>query len=162
MQVEAADMRPTGPIQLSRAALDWQHHLNRQIRQGTAPAMAEWGETLTQISPAVAQDEFLPQLADQLAGLARTGHNAAGILHEAAATGPLPDDHAAAALWWRIQRIAPTAGTDAAPAAWIDQLPALVGESAAQQLTGSPYWPALVQQVDEAIERGWQPRDAPR
>ncbi len=77
MQVEATDLRPTGPIQLSRAALDWQHHLNQQIRQGVAPAMAEWGETLTQISPAVARDEFLPQLADQLAGLARTGHDAA-------------------------------------------------------------------------------------
>ena len=107
MQIDATEMRPTGPAQLSKAALDYQHHLNQQIRQGAAPALAEWGDTLTQINPAITSDDYLPQLADQLAGLARTGHNAAQILREAAAVGPVPDDHAAAALWWRIQRLIP-------------------------------------------------------
>ncbi|MCB0884925.1 MAG: transfer protein Tra, partial [Propionibacteriaceae bacterium] len=155
MQIEPADLRPTGPMQLSRAALDWQRELNQQIRQGVAPALAEWGESLNQISPAMVTDEYLPRLADQLAGLARTGHNAAAILAEAAAFGPVPDDHAAAAIWWRIQRLTPNTDAGADPVNWSAQLPELVGETIAQQFTASPYWPALVQQVDEAIERGW-------
>ncbi len=157
MQIEATDRRPTGPIQLSRAAVDWQHHLNQQIRQGTAPALAEWGEALSQVSPAITDDDFLPQLADRLAGLARTGHDAATLLHEAAAAAPLPDDHAAAALWWRIQRHIPATDEDATPTAWTDRLAVFIGETNAHQLTASRFWPSLRQQIDEALERGWQP-----
>ena len=157
MQIDAAEMRPTGPAQLSKAAHDYQHHLNQQIRQGAAPALAEWGEVLAQINPAVSADAFLPQLADQLAGLARTGHDAAATLREAAAVGPVPDDHAAAALWWRIQRLTPTATVNDEPSRWVERLPELIGETTAQQLQSSPYWQVLVQHVGEAIERGWQP-----
>jgi len=157
MQIEPTDRRPTGPIQLSRAALDWQHRLNQQIRQGVAPALAEWGETLTQISPAITADDFLPQLADRLAGLARSGHDAAAMLGQAAAAGPVPDNHAAAALWWRIQRHLPTGDPNTQPVAWTEQLATLVGETRANELTTSPFWPALVHQIDEATERGWRP-----
>ncbi len=155
--IDPAEMRPTGPAQLSKAALTYQRHLNQQIRQGTAPALAEWRDTLTQISPAITNDDYLPQLADQLAGLARTGHNAAHILHKAAATGPVPDDHAAAALWWRIQRLIPTRAVDEEPNMWVERLPDLVGATTTRKLQASPYWPTLVQQIDEATERGWQP-----
>ena len=155
MQVEPTDLRPTGPAALSRAGLDWQRRLNQQIRQGTAPAMAEWGELLTQINPAITTDDYLPQLAENLAGLARTGYDAARLLTDAAAQGPVPDDHAAAAIWWRIRR----ATTPTIAGRWVDRLPTIVGTDTARQLTESPLWPALIQQVDEAIERGWQPID---
>ncbi len=157
MQIDATEMRPTGPAPLSKAALDYQHHLNQQIRQGAAPALAEWGETLTQINPAITSDDYLPQLADQLAGLARTGHNAAQILREAAAVGPVPDDHAAAALWWRIQRLTPTGTVADDPNMWVERLPEIVGYTTAKQIQESPYWPVLVQHIGEATERGWQP-----
>jgi hypothetical protein len=37
-----------------------------------------------------------------LSNLTRAGFDAAHLLRSAAAAGPLPDDHPAAALWWRI------------------------------------------------------------
>jgi len=37
-----------------------------------------------------------------LNNLTRAGFDAALLVHSAAAAGPLPDDHPAAALWWRI------------------------------------------------------------
>ena len=160
MQVDPSDRRPTGPAQLSRAAITWQRHLNEQVRQGAAPAMAEWGDLLNSISPAIGRDDYLPQLADNLAGLARNGHDTVRLVHEVAAQCPVPDDHAAAALWWRIRHQFPEATastTDTpAPGEWITQLPDLVGLATAERLTTSPSWPELVNQVDEALERGWQ------
>jgi hypothetical protein len=37
-----------------------------------------------------------------LTNLARAGFDATLLVRSAAAAGPLPDDHPAAALWWRI------------------------------------------------------------
>jgi hypothetical protein len=37
-----------------------------------------------------------------LSYLNRAGYDATQLLRSAAAAGPLPDDHPAAALWWRI------------------------------------------------------------
>ena len=37
-----------------------------------------------------------------LSNLTRAGFDATHLLQSAAAAGPLPDDHPAAALWWRI------------------------------------------------------------
>ena len=51
-----------------------------------------------------ARDTFLPVLAERLAAISRSGINAAQLLHTAINTGPLPDEHGAAALWWRISR----------------------------------------------------------
>ena len=37
-----------------------------------------------------------------MTNLARAGFDATLLVRSAAAAGPLPDDHPAAALWWRI------------------------------------------------------------
>jgi hypothetical protein len=37
-----------------------------------------------------------------LSNLTRAGFDATHLVRSAAAAGPLPDDHPAAALWWRI------------------------------------------------------------
>ena len=37
-----------------------------------------------------------------MSNLTRAGFDATHLLQSAAAAGPLPDDHPAAALWWRI------------------------------------------------------------
>jgi hypothetical protein len=47
-------------------------------------------------------DPFLPELTERLSYLNRAGYEAIHLLRSAAAAGPLPDDHPAAALWWRI------------------------------------------------------------
>jgi hypothetical protein len=48
--------------------------------------------------PSVNADPFLPELAERLSYLARTGFDATHLLRSAAAAGPLPDDYPAAAL----------------------------------------------------------------
>jgi hypothetical protein len=50
----------------------------------------------------VTADPFLPELTERLNNLTRAGFDASRLVRSAAAEGPLPDDHAAAALWWRI------------------------------------------------------------
>ncbi len=160
MQVDPAETRPTGKPQISRAAHTWQRHLNQQLRQGLAPAMAEWGQLLSDLDPAIDRDHFVPQLAERLAGLSRSGLNAAGLARSAAAQGPLPDDHAASALWWRVHRLIPqsdSAGPQGrlVPGSWTSRLPDLVGNELAERIKSSPLWPALVTQVDQALARGW-------
>jgi hypothetical protein len=52
--------------------------------------------------PGATMDPFLPELTERLSYLNRAGYEAIHLLRSAAAAGPLPDDHPAAALWWRI------------------------------------------------------------
>lgn len=159
MQVDPAETRPTGPPQISRAAHTWQRHLDQQLRHGLAPAMHEWGPLLAGLDLAIDRDPFLPQLAERLAGLSRSGLDAAQLARSAATQGPLPDDHGAAALWWRVHRLLPQPDADAheplTPGAWTGRLPDLVGDALAARITNSPLWPALVTEVDHALARGW-------
>jgi conjugative relaxase-like TrwC/TraI family protein len=163
MQVSADDPRPTGPVQLQTAARTWQRHLDHQMAGDRTPALPEWGWLLDQISPNLTKDEFAPVLADGLAAISRTGMNASQLLHSAASTGgPLPDDHAAAALWWRISRhltpaVADQINTDHTHATtWTSRLDELLGAARADALQYSRWWPPLVTAVGHALERGWR------
>jgi hypothetical protein len=105
MQVSPDDRRPTGPVQLHKAARTWQRHLDRQVAGDLPPALQEWGRLLDQVIPGVTKDAFTSALVDRLAAISRAGVDASQLLCSAASTGgPLPDDHVAAALWWRISR----------------------------------------------------------
>jgi hypothetical protein len=53
-------------------------------------------------APSATADPFLPELTERLGDLTRSGFDPTQLLRSAAAAGPLPDDHPAAALWWRI------------------------------------------------------------
>jgi DNA primase catalytic core len=161
MQVSPENRRPTGPVQLQKAARTWQRHLDRQVSGDHAPALQEWGWLLDQLSPNLTQDPFAHVLADRLAALSRAGVDTRQLLRSAITTGgPLPDDHAAAALWWRISRhLTPTltaqADTDHPFAtAWTLRLAELVGADQADSLQASRWWPALVTAVDHALQRG--------
>jgi hypothetical protein len=61
-----------------------------------------WRQLLTREIPRATADPFMPELAERLSNLTRAGLDAAQLVRSAAAAGPLPDDHPAAALWWRI------------------------------------------------------------
>jgi hypothetical protein len=166
MQVSPEDRRPTGPVQLQKAARTWQRHLDRQLAGDLRPALQEWGGLLDQVNPRVAKDEFAPVLADRLAAISRAGMDASQLLRSAASTGgPLPDDHAAAALWWRISRhltptVAAQVDTDHTRATtWTLQLAELLGAERADDLQSSRWWPPLVKAVDQAMQRGWQLND---
>lgn len=47
-------------------------------------------------------DPYLHELTESLTYLTRAGYDATKLVRSAAASGPLPDDHPAAALWRRI------------------------------------------------------------
>ena len=70
----------------------------------TSGARLEWGELIQRTAPDMHTDNFAPLLAERLAAMIRAGIDAHGLLTAAIASGTLPDDHAAAALWWRISR----------------------------------------------------------
>jgi DNA primase catalytic core len=163
MQVSPEDRRPTGPVQLQKAARTWQRHLDRQVAGDRVLALEEWGWLIDQLSPNLTQDPFVPMLADRLAALSRAGVDTRQLLGSAITTGgPLPDDHAAAAVWWRIsQHLTPAVASQAEPhnsftTAWTLRPAELIGADLADTLQASVWWPALVTALDHALQRGWR------
>jgi conjugative relaxase-like TrwC/TraI family protein len=160
VSVDPEDTRPTGAPQLQKAAATWQRQLNHRLG-GRTPALDEWGPLLQDLAPQTAQDDFTPQLADRLAGLHRAGLPAADFAREAAAQRPLPDDHAAAALWWRITaqcEPATISESSQRPAEgdWRPQLSDHLGADVADRLESSPAWPTLASLIDDGIQHGWR------
>ncbi|MEJ7795864.1 MAG: MobF family relaxase [Nocardioides sp.] len=169
MLVDRADRRPTGRPALQKAQARYQRSLNRRITGDRTPAMQEWGHVLATVlpaSPRISADDFAPQLADRLAAISRAGIDAGRLVRQAANTGgALPDDHAAAALWWRISgRLSPAVaaqldqedGDHSLTTSWAPRLVDLVGIERADRIQASPWWPTLVTVVDHAMQRGWQ------
>ncbi|HEX8509100.1 MAG TPA: toprim domain-containing protein, partial [Propionibacteriaceae bacterium] len=160
MQVDPGDFRPTGPPQPQHPAASWQQHLDHALADET-PACQEWGPLIEHLAPGAAQDQFAPVLASRLAAVSRAGINAHALLRSAASAGPLPGDHAAAALWWRISRhLTPAVANQADPrhtltTPWTEQLTTILGSEQADQLQRSQWWPPLVTAIDHALARGW-------
>jgi conjugative relaxase-like TrwC/TraI family protein len=101
-QVNPSDLRPTGPLQLGHAGRTWQHQLDKRL--ATAATEEAWRsrQLLATEVPKVTADPFLPELTARLSNLSRAGFDATLLVRSASAERPLPDDHPAAALWWRI------------------------------------------------------------
>jgi hypothetical protein len=99
-QVDPNDLRPTGPPQLGQVTRAWQQRLDqRLVATATRP---DWRHMLATQAPSATADPYLPELQERLGNLTRAGFDATNLIRSAAAAGPLPDDHPAAALWWRI------------------------------------------------------------
>jgi conjugative relaxase-like TrwC/TraI family protein len=113
-QVDPGDLRPTGPPQLGHAARIWQQQLNTRIAAAAdTHTDRQWRQLLARTAPSAIADSFLPELTERLSNLARAGFDATLLVRSAAAAGPLPDDHPAAALWWRIlDQLPPTPNQD--------------------------------------------------
>jgi DNA primase catalytic core len=169
MQVPVDDRRPTGAPQLQKASATWQRRLNRAVTGDHTPALKEWRQLLYTLAPQVRDDEFTPLLAERLAAMSRAGVTAHQLLRTATApdhlAGPLPDDHAAAAVWWRMARqltpaVAAQIGDgshgESVTTDWAPRLADLFGPERAASLQASTWWPALVSNVDHGLQRGWQ------
>ena len=158
--VPGSDRRPTGAPQLGKAAARYQQALDARLATHHTPALAEWQPLLDRALTLAARDQFVPVLAERLSALSRAGLDAPQVVRNALADGALPDDHAAAALWWRITgRLSPAVAAQAEfdhrlSASWTPRLADLVGQDTADMLQASPWWPALVTSVDHAIARG--------
>jgi conjugative relaxase-like TrwC/TraI family protein len=106
-QVDPSDLRPTGPPQLGYAARAFQQQLDQRLAAVDTRTEWRWRQLLTAEVPSATRDPFLPELTERLNDLTRAGYDATHLLRSAAAAGPLPDDHPAAALWWRILDLLP-------------------------------------------------------
>ncbi|MGE9808990.1 MobF family relaxase [Janibacter sp. G1551] len=169
MQVPVDDRRPTGAPQMQKASATWQRRLNKAVTGDHTPALKEWRQLLYSLAPQVKDDEFTPLLAERLAAMSRAGVTAHELLRTATAAdhpaGPLPDDHAAAAIWWRMARqLTPAVATqvgdgshgEAVTTEWTPRLVELFGPERAASIQASTWWPALVSNVDHGVQRGWQ------
>ena len=158
--VEPGDTRPTGDRRHGPAEPRWQAHLDQRLASTATAAMAEWRPLLAHISPLIPADDFAPTLAARLSQLSSTGINVPNLLSITGAQGPLPDDHAAAALWWRLSRhltpaVAVTVDADHhLSTQWLPTFTERLGE-ASQDLQNSPWWPALVTTIERGLQRGW-------
>ena len=131
--VPDSDHRPTGPAQPSKPLRTWQRELDARLGDTLMASLADWTRLVHTLVPASRHDDFTPQLAEHLAGLAGTGVDAQTLLYTTTGA-PLPDDHAASALWWRIQHHLPEPGhpTGPMPTSWpMLEVKASAGEKAA-------------------------------
>lgn len=164
-QIAADDHRPTGPPCQDKAPALYQRGLRTQMAGDRPPALTEWGAVIHALSPAARGDRFAPALAERLAAVSRAGLDAAALLRRAAVAAPLPDDHAAAALWWRVSASLPrTVAVQVdepqnLTGQWVPHLVALVGQDQARAMQADPCWPALLASVDHARQRGWSLQD---
>jgi len=169
MQVPVDDRRPTGAPQLQKASSTYQRRLNRAVTGDHTPALKEWRQLLYTLAPQVRDDEFTPLLAERLAAMSRAGVTAHQLLRTATApdhpAGPLPDEHAAAAIWWRMARqltpaVAAQIGDgshgESVTTDWAPRLADLFSPERAASIQASTWWPALVSNVDHGLQRGWQ------
>ena len=158
--VDPADRRPTGPPSTDTASRRHQEHLKRLLATDHSPALHEWAPLLEQVLRGHRPDVFLPVLAQRLAAISRAGLDTAALLSDAISQGALPDEHAGAALWWRIAgRLSPAVAATTThdipvSATWTRQLPGLLGDDVTADLQGSSWWGALVTVVDQALARG--------
>ena len=159
--VPDTDRRPTGEHHHSGGPGRHQGRLDRRLDSIGAPALDEWAHVFARLDPNILRDNYARTLATRVARLASAGIDARALLSHAAAEGPLPDDHTAAALWWRISArltpaVARTAQNDHHLAAtWLPDLQAAIGAAAYAELSTSTWWPALVTAIEHGLHRGW-------
>ncbi len=103
MGVPADDLSPTGPTQVPGSAARWQRVLDDHVGL-SSPTLRHWTAVARQLAPQLRDDPQTPVLAAKLASLAHEGEDMPELLKSAMRRGPLPDDHAAAALLYRLER----------------------------------------------------------
>ena len=167
--VPDSDRRPTGPPQRYTADVRAQRALNKAVTASLgdpAAAANQWAPLASELEPRLLTDPYWPQLAERLAAADRAGINIAALTVQAVSDGPLPDEHPAAALWWRLSRQLTPAVLDAhdnspSPSTlrpeWTAVLVDIVGNDIGPRVLADPAWPALVVAVTNATAVGWQP-----
>ncbi|MDN5896081.1 MAG: hypothetical protein L0H93_18895, partial [Nocardioides sp.] len=111
---------------------------------------------------------YTPAVAERRAAMPGTGIGAEKLLRCGAASGPLPDEHAAAALWWRMARhLTPAVAAQISDlhhdthltADWASRLAEIIGTECAERVQASNWWPALVSNIDHGLAAGWRLED---
>ncbi len=165
--VPATDDRPTGPPHPGPPhpgvdAAAHQSHLNSRLRHATEDSRAPTWRTV--LPEALRADPFVENLERRLTTLDRTGVDPVRLIADALAQPqPLPVEHPAGALWWRIvRRVDPTAlrgACSSAPAEdqrqrpesqWIAQL-----TEAVPGIDANLGWPRLLDTLNRAHADGY-------
>jgi DNA primase catalytic core len=152
--VPDADSRPTGPRSDNQSNTH-QRVLDQRVRAATGPHLPIPSEVDELLPSAVTEDPGLGRLTQHLDALTAAGLDVTGLLAQAVAEPrPLPDEHAADALWWRIvAHLGPAAIRATANSAtqlrpvWTADLVELLGPETAHRVMADPAWPALVAAV---------------
>ncbi|WP_159540979.1 MobF family relaxase [Aeromicrobium sp. 9AM] len=101
--IPESDRRPTGSPQVDFAAREHQQRLDQRLNQHVDKQGTAWIRPITELVGR--RDNHTPVLAERLAVLAQQGHDPHRLLETAESQGPLPDDHATAALDSRVIRL---------------------------------------------------------
>ena len=162
------DWRPTGSAQQTGTGARHQLRLDQRIAATVGDPHtdeASWAELATKLDPRLHADPYWRRIADRLDAVHRAGIDVAALASAVADQAPLPDEHPAAALWWRLTRhLSPAVldATDRSPAPstdpdWTPVLTTLLGAAPAHRVRADPAWPALIAAVAHARHNGWQP-----
>lgn len=163
--VPDTDPRPTGPAQIPVARARHQKRLTERTTAVIADPRAHaarWRHLAERIDPRLLTDPGWPDLAGRLTVAAHAGVDIAALVIEVAAHHSLPDEQAAAALWWRLTRHLPPVltgrGGDAGlNPGWASALVGMLGAAKAARVQSDRTWPVLVAAVTIAADHGWQP-----
>ena len=162
------DLRPTRSAQQTGTAARHQRRLDQRIATTVGDPHtdeASWAELATNLDPRLHVDPYWARVTERLDAVHRAGIDIAALATTVAEQAPLPDEHPAAALWWRLARYLSPAVLDASdrsPAPntdpdWTPVLNTLLGAAPAHRVRADPAWPALIAAVANAQHNGWQP-----
>ena len=166
--IEDTEFLPAGPRPQTAAEARYHDHLHQRVLRalGDPQAAAQrWRADVAQVAPTVVDDPFWPQLAARLDTAARAGIDVPARLRQVTfGARPLPDEHPASALWWRLSStlspaVLPVATPPAARArpAWAHDLQQLLGGQTAERILADPAWTGLESAVAAATLLGWTP-----
>ncbi|MFI7524414.1 MobF family relaxase [Nocardia salmonicida] len=164
LHVPDTDTRPTGPARYTDLERLHQKRLQQRVIDAYGdPALPRnrWADVVDGLDSRISTDALWPAVADKIDLAARSGLDITGLLTDAAAQRPLPDEMPAAALWARLElepSALDTTGTDLLRPDWLPDLEAVLGTDMTEQVTTEPAWPRVVAAVERATST-WSPRD---
>ncbi|MDR1431191.1 MAG: relaxase domain-containing protein, partial [Propionibacteriaceae bacterium] len=157
--VEPADLRATGQRGGGIGARRWQKRLDARLKSNdSSPGM--W-QPLFNSAPQIGDDSFLPSLERRLSHLSSLGVDVPTTIRRTLAGKPLPAEHAAAALWYRISKNLSPAVAAESPSdyhlstRWLPQFRGSVGPPLAAKAEQSTWWPSLVAAIEHCMLNGY-------
>ncbi|MEU1953387.1 MobF family relaxase [Nocardia rhamnosiphila] len=165
LHIDDTDPRLTGPPRFARNERDYQQLLDERVTGALgdpeAPAR-RWAPLAELIEPRLTSDPYWPVVAAHLDTARRAGIDIESFLTAAAATGPLPDEMPAAALWSRLDldtTVSESSGTAGLRPDWDAELNEVLGEQVASAVRADAVWPRLIAAVDRGHSGGWAAPD---
>lgn len=164
-QVPVTDPEPLGETPpITVAEREYLHKLADRTTEVLGPKhdhSPAWAGRLLENYPDLQADSFWPVFVRRVDQVARAKVNVEPLIVAALARGPLPDEHAASALWYRLAgTIGPTtavagdATTNRLRPPWTDDLVPILGQETVSRVLRDPYWPSLVAAVTDAERHG--------